>query len=158
APLGEAKPNSEVFRLIAERMGFEEECFRDSDEDLIRQALDSDSELFEGISFERLKRDGWARLNLPEVFTPFAEGGYPTPSGKCEFFSERLESLGLDPVPAYIPPRESLDSSPELASRYPLQLLSPPANSFLNTSFSNLPSFLRSEKQPTVQLNAEDAA
>ena len=158
APLGEAKPNWEVFSLLAERMGFEDDCFRDTDEDIISQALAADYEPFEGITLDRLKRDGWARLNLPETFAPFAKGGYSTPSGKCEFFSESLQRTGLDPVPAYIPPRESPDSAPELAARFPLQLLSPPANSFLNTSFSHLESFIKSEREPFIQLNAEDAA
>jgi anaerobic selenocysteine-containing dehydrogenase len=157
APLGEAKPNWEVFGLLAERMGFEEDCFKDNDEDIIRQALATDYAPIKGITLEQLKQNGWARLNLPETFAPFAEGGYETPSGKCEFYSEALERAGLDPLPAYIPPRESPASAPELASRYPLQLLSPPANSFLNTSFSHLPSFLRSEREPFIQLNAEDA-
>ena len=158
APLGEAKPNWEVFSLLAERMGFEDDCFKDDDEDIIRQAIADDYEPFAGITLDRLKQDGWARLNLPETFAPFAEGGYLTPSGKCEFFSESLQRAGLDPVPAYIPPRESPDSAPELAARFPLQLLSPPANSFLNTSFSQLKSFIKAEREPFIQLNAEDAA
>ncbi len=158
APLGEAKPNWEVFQLLAKRMGFEDDCFDDSDEDIIRQALGTEYSPLRGITLERLKRDGWARLNLPETFAPFSEGGFPTPSGKCEFYSEALERAGLDPLPAFIPPRESPDTSPELAERYPLQLLSPPANSFLNTTFSHLPSFLKSEREPLIQLNEEDAA
>jgi len=157
APLGAAKPNWEVFGLLAKRMGFEENCFKDTDEDIIRQALATDYAPIKGITLEQLKQNGWARLNLPETFAPFAEGGYETPSGKCEFYSEALERAGLDPLPAYIPPRESPASAPELAARYPLQLLSPPANSFLNTTFSHLPSFLRSEREPFIQLNAEDA-
>jgi anaerobic selenocysteine-containing dehydrogenase len=157
APLGEAKPNWEVFQLLARRMGFEDDCFNDTDEDIISQALATEYAPFRDITLERLKRDGWARLNLPETFAPFSEGGFLTPSGKCEFYSEALERAGLDPLPAFIPPRESPDSAPELALRYPLQLLSPPANSFLNTTFSHLPSFLKSEREPFIQLNEEDA-
>ena len=158
APLGEAKPNWEVFKLLAARMGFDDACFGDTDKDIIRDALAADYEPLKGITLERLERDGWARMNLPETFAPFAEGGFLTPSGKCEFYSEALEREGLDPLPAYIPPRESPATSPELASRYPLQLISPPANSFLNTTFSHLASFLKSERQPFIQLHAEDAA
>ncbi|HEX8088430.1 MAG TPA: molybdopterin oxidoreductase family protein [Blastocatellia bacterium] len=157
APLGEAKPNSEVFRLLAEAMGFEEDCFKDADEDIIRTALSTSDPIFEGITLERLKRDGWARLNLPETFAPFAEGGYPTPSGKCELYSERMRQAGLDPVPAYIPPRESPATAPELAARFPLQLISPPANTFLNSTFSHQESFLRGERQPFILINPEDA-
>src|SRR5260370_26736197 len=79
-PLAEAKPNWEVFRLLAEKMGFDEECFRDTDEDIIRQALSSGTPEFEGITLERLKREGWARLNLPPTFAPFAQGGFSTAS------------------------------------------------------------------------------
>jgi anaerobic selenocysteine-containing dehydrogenase len=157
APLGEAKPNWEVFAQLAKRMGFEDECFEDTDEDIIRQALATDREPLRGITLERLKQNGWVRLNLPEVFAPFSEGQFETPSGKCEFYSEQLEKMGLDPLPTFIPPRESPDSAPELAARYPLQLISPPANSFLNTTFSHLASFLKSEREPFIQLNAEDA-
>ncbi|HEY3138637.1 MAG TPA: molybdopterin oxidoreductase family protein [Blastocatellia bacterium] len=156
-PLGEAKPNWEVFGLLAKRMGFEDESFDDTDEEIIRQALASDHAPLRGITLERLKQDGWARLNLPETFAPFADGGFLTPSGKCEFYSESLERAGLDPLPTFTPPRESPDAAPELAARYPLQLISPPANSFLNTTFSHLSSFLRSEREPFIQLSAEDA-
>jgi anaerobic selenocysteine-containing dehydrogenase len=158
APLGEARPNWEVFRSLAQRMGFEEDCFKDTDEDIIRAALSTDNPVFEGVTLERLRQDGWARLNLPETFAPYAEGGFSTPSGKCEFYSERMQLAGLDPLPAYIPPRESVETAPELAARYPLQLISPPANTFLNSTFSHLKSFLRSERQPFILINPEDAA
>jgi anaerobic selenocysteine-containing dehydrogenase len=158
APLGEARPNWEVFRALAQASGFEDDCFKDTDEEIIGQALETDATVFEGITLERLKRDGWARLNLPATFAPFADGGYPTASGKCEFYSENLKQQGLDPLPAFIPPRESPASAPELAARYPIQLISPPANSFLNSTFSNLKSFLKSERHPFVLINPEDAA
>jgi anaerobic selenocysteine-containing dehydrogenase len=157
-PLGEAKPNSEVFRLLADRMGFQEKCFQDSDEDIIRQALDGGDPLLAGITLRQLKEQGWARLGIPEEFTPFATGGFATPSGKCEFYSESMALAGLDPLPCYIAPRESPESSPDLACRYPIQLLSPPANTFLNSTFSNLASFLKAERYPTVEISAEDAA
>ena len=157
APLGEARPNWEVFGSLARRMGFEDDCFDDSDEEIIRQALSSGHPTLEGITLERLKRDGWARLKLPETFAPFADGGYRTPSGKCEFYSEQLEKAGLDPLPDYIPPREIQENAPALAAKYPLQLISPPANSFLNSTFSNLSSFLKSERQPFVIIHPEDA-
>ena len=157
-PLGESKPNWEVFALLAEKMGFEDQCFKDTDEDIIRQALLSRTPEFEGITLERLKQQGFARLNLPEVFSPFAQGGFSTPSGKCEFYSEQMKLEGFDPLPAYIPPRESPESAPELAERYPIQLLSPPAQSFLNSSFSHLPTFIRDERQPSLEISSEDAS
>lgn len=157
APIGESKPNYEVFKLLAERMGFEDDCFQDSDEDIIRQAISTDYAPFAGITLERLKQEGWVRLNLPEEFAPYREGGFRSPSGKCEFYSERLEAMGIDAVPNYVPPRESIEVAPQLAAKYPIQLLSPPARTFLNSSFANLPSFLKQEKKPFVDLSAADA-
>jgi anaerobic selenocysteine-containing dehydrogenase len=157
-PIGEARPNSAVFRLLAERMGFTDDCFKDSDEDMARQALASDHPRMLGLNLDELKSKGWQRLNVPEIFAPFAEGNFPTPSGKCEFFSESLQKQGLDPLPMYIPPRESVKSAPELAVKYPLAILSPPAHSFLNSSFANLPSFLKAEKEPFLEIHPVDAA
>ena len=157
-PLGEAKPNSEVFRMLAERMGFTEDCFKDSDEEIARQAINYDHPRMRGMTFEELKERGWMRLSVPEKFAPFAEGGFPTPSGKCEFFSETLAKRGLDPLPTYIPPRESAQTAPELAKKYPLAIISPPAHNFLNSSFANLPTFVKAEKEPHLEIHPSDAA
>ena len=157
APVGEAKPNSEVFRLLAKRMGFTEACFDDTDEDLCRQALRSSAPRMRGIQWDALKESGWQRLAVPEVYAPFAEGGFPTPSGKCEFYSETALKMGLDPLPTYTPPRENVHSSPELARRYPLAFISPPCRNFLNSSFANLPFALASEKEPRLDIHPDDA-
>lgn len=158
APLGESLPNTEVFRRLAARMGFDEPCFRDSDEDLCRTALVSTSARMQGIEWEGMKRTGWQRLNVPERFAPFAEGGFPTPSGKCEFYSAALERQGFDPLPFFNPPAESVASNPALAGDYPLAFLSPPARNFLNSSFAHLQRFRDLEGEPTVEMHAEDAA
>jgi anaerobic selenocysteine-containing dehydrogenase len=157
APVGEAKPNSEVFRLLAKRMGFTEACFDDSDEDLCRQALGAAAPRMRGIEWDTLKEQGWQRLAVPEVYAPFAEGGFPTPSGKCEFYSETALKMGLDPLPGYTPPRENVQSAPELARRYPLAFISPPCRNFLNSSFANLPFALASEKEPRLDIHPDDA-
>lgn len=158
APIGEAKPNSEVFRLLAARMGFTEDCFNDSDEEIARQALTGDHPRMRGITLEEVKEKGWMRLSVPETFAPFAEGNFPTPSGKCEFYSASLEQQGLDPLPTYTPPRESVQSAPQLAKKYPLAVISPPAHNFLNSSFANLPSFIHAEKEPFLDIHPDDAA
>jgi anaerobic selenocysteine-containing dehydrogenase len=157
APLGEAKPNSEVFRLLAKRMGFTEACFDDTDEDLCRQALGSGAPRMRGIEWDSLKERGWQRLAVPEVYAPFAEGGFPTPSGKCEFYSETALKLGLDALPSYTPPRENVHSAPELARRFPLAFISPPNRDFLNSSFANLPFALASAKEPRLDIHPGDA-
>jgi anaerobic selenocysteine-containing dehydrogenase len=158
APVGEAKPNTEVFRLLAERMGFEEPCFRESDEDIARHAFVAAHPRAQGLDWETLKREGWQRLNVPAQFAPFAEGNFPTPSGKCEFYSETLRRQGVDPLPTYIAPRESAASNPVLARRFPLAMISPPARNALNSSFANLPTFLESEKTPHLEIHPDDAA
>jgi anaerobic selenocysteine-containing dehydrogenase len=139
-------------------MGFTEDCFKDSDEEIARQAINYDHPRMRGMTFEELKERGWMRLSVPENFAPFAEGGFPTPSGKCEFFSETLAKQGLDPLPTYIPPRESAQTAPELAKKYPLAIISPPAHNFLNSSFANLPTFVKAEKEPHLEIHPSDAA
>jgi anaerobic selenocysteine-containing dehydrogenase len=148
-PLGESKPNTEIFRLLAARMGFDDPCFKDTDEELVQQALQG---LNGSVFFEDLRAKGWGPLQIGDA--PFARGGFPTPSGKCELYSERMQDL--DPLPAYIPPREDRLSNPSLAKEFPLVLISPPAHHFLNSSFVNL--FHRKEAGPTLEIHPEDAA
>ena len=158
APVGESLPNTEVFRRLAARMGFEEACFRDSDEDIARQAIGSGHANLAGMDWESLKETGWKRLALPENFAPFAQGNFHTPSGKCEFYSEALLAQGIDPLPFYNPPAELPSSNPQLAKKYPLNFLSPPVRNFLNSSFANLPRFRDAEGEPSLELHSIDAA
>jgi anaerobic selenocysteine-containing dehydrogenase len=150
APVGESLPNSEVFRRLAARMGFDEACFGDSDQDVCRAALGSK------FDWEKLKANGWQRLALPQRFAPFAAGGFPTPSGKCELRSEWLEKQGMDPLPFYNPPAEVGDQA--LARRFPLAFLSPPARHFLNSTFANLARFREFEREPHLDMHCDDAA
>jgi anaerobic selenocysteine-containing dehydrogenase len=156
APLGEALPNTELFRRLARQMGFRETCFADDDDDLCRQAFDWSNPRLAGLSWEKLKADGHARLTLPRGAAPFADGGFPTPSGKCEFYSQALAEQGIDPLPTFIAPREWRQSP--LATDFPLALITPPARNFLNTSFANSSRFLAQEKSPAVHINPADAA
>jgi anaerobic selenocysteine-containing dehydrogenase len=146
--LGESKPNTEIFRLLAARMGFDDPCFQDSDEEMARQALTG----LNGITMDKLREKGWASIGIGDA--PFAEGNFPTPSGKCELYSERLKEL--DPLPTYIPPREDRLSNPTLARTFPLVLISPPAHHFLNSTFVN--QFHEKEIGPTLEIHAADAA
>jgi anaerobic selenocysteine-containing dehydrogenase len=157
APVGEAKPNTEVFRLLAAKMGFTESCFAETDEEIARNAFVASDARVKGLDWEALKARGWQRLNLPSPFAPFANGGFPTPSGKCEFYSEKLASQGLDPLPAFTAPRESVSSNPDLARKFPLAIISPPARNALNSSFANLPVFAESEDVPRLEIHPDDA-
>jgi anaerobic selenocysteine-containing dehydrogenase len=159
---GEAKPNTEVFRLMARRMGFEPELFEASDEQLAAEALCANGNgegtgAFAGLSLDRLKREGPVRLNVPPEYAPFAEGKFPTPSGKCELYSPALAAQGLDPLPTYIPPHEDPQTRPDLAAHYPLQMLSPPEPSFLNSTFVNVGVLRKQAGEPTVHIHPEDA-
>ncbi|MDG3003226.1 molybdopterin-containing oxidoreductase family protein [Paludisphaera mucosa] len=154
-PRGECRSNNDVFRALAARLGFEADLFPD-DETLIREALDGGPTL-RGVTLERLKEAGSVRLNLPDSYAPFAAGVFPTPSGKCEFYSERMARDGLDPLPTYIPPLEDPQSRPDLAARFPIQLLSPPRPQFLNSTFANSPRHRSRAGEPTVEMDADDA-
>ena len=154
-PPGECRSNNDAFRALASAMGFEPELFP-SDEALIRESLDGGPTMA-GITFERLEREGSIRLNLPERYAPFADGRFPTESGKCELFSERMQAAGLDPLPTYLPPREDPQTRPDLAAKYPLQLLSPPRPQFLNSTFANSLRHRESAGDPTVEMARQDA-
>jgi anaerobic selenocysteine-containing dehydrogenase len=112
----------------------------------------------DGITVERLRRDGPIRLNLPKDYAPFAEGGFATPSGKCELYSPQLAARGLDPLPTYTPPAEDPQTRPDLAARFPLQMVSPPAPSFLNSTFVNVEGLRRQAGEPAVEIHTQDAA
>jgi anaerobic selenocysteine-containing dehydrogenase len=158
APLGEALPNTEIFRRLAKAMGIDRDYLADDDLSLVRQALDSGQPNMKGVTFDALMEHGWVRLNVPAPYAPFANGGFLTPSGKCEFHSERLAAMGLDPVPTYIPPYESPERDPDLVARWPLTLISSPAHQFLNTTFVNVDKLRRSVGRPECVIHSDDAA
>ena len=145
-PVGEAKSNSEIFRLLAKAMDFNEPCFSEDDLSLCRTAVGSE------IDFEALLAQGFVALNVPAA--PVAPGAFPTPSGRCEFVSERLAAQGLDPLPNHIPNYEV----PTAGDRYPLAMISPPARNFLNSTFVNVESLRAIEKEPLVEISLMDAA
>jgi anaerobic selenocysteine-containing dehydrogenase len=146
APRGEARSNAWVFRELARRMGFDEPCFSDDDEALCRAAFAPGA-----IDLEQLHRQGFTTLRLPDA--PFADGGFPTPSGHCEFFSARLAAQGQDGLPDHVPNHEPAGSSAE----FPLAMISPPARNFLNSSFVNVTSLRAIEGEPLLEIHAADA-
>jgi anaerobic selenocysteine-containing dehydrogenase len=127
---GEALPNTEVFRRLAARMGFDEPCFTDSDDAMIRTALDTRHPFIDGITLEQLEREHSVRLKIGEPFLPFAHGGFGTPSGKCEFHAETLD---------YQPPIESRLGEAALVARYPLEMISPKNDDSMNSTFGYRP-------------------
>jgi anaerobic selenocysteine-containing dehydrogenase len=171
APPGECRSNVETFRALAQKMGFDDPCFGESADEMIDLALTSSNQWLQGITRERLQREGHVRLNfggrIPDAgletansdstqvsgevpsanakaqvsngfFQPFAEGGFPTASGKAEFYSASLAAQGLDPVVAFTPPAESRHAAAP-GAKYPLELLARKPEDFLNSTFTNLP-------------------
>jgi anaerobic selenocysteine-containing dehydrogenase len=192
APLEQALPNSEIFRRLAAAMGYNEPCFRQSDEEMLEEFVRGQRDpLFSSITWEGLLAQGFARLNLPQPYLPFAEGNYPSETGKCEFYSARMAGDGYDPLPAWVPPSSLTPSiaqglrektiveqglrekpstliinhqspvtnhAPPRAHHASLQCISPPAHSFLNSSFANVERLQRREEEPLLWLHPADAA
>ncbi|WP_091236011.1 molybdopterin-containing oxidoreductase family protein [Fontibacillus panacisegetis] len=155
---GESKSNVEMFRLLATAIGFEENAFRDSEEDLIAQALDyADNPYLHGVTLDALKEQRSVKLNM----TPKAHflKSLSTPSGKIELFSSRMAEAGLPALPTYIPLIEGYDGEqrPAKGAEYPLMFISPPNHSFLNSTFGNVEKLQALEKEPLLQIHPEDA-
>jgi anaerobic selenocysteine-containing dehydrogenase len=144
---GEAKSNVEIFRLLAARMGFDEPCFRDSEDDMVRTLLDSPHPFVRGITLEELDRHGSVRLKLPEPFQPFAQGGFGTVDGKCHFRAGELD---------YTPPVESRHGDTALRRKYPLELISPKNDDSMNSTFGNRDAV--DLETATLHLSVADAA
>ena len=177
-PMGEAVSNTELFRRLAKAMQFEDADFYRSDEQMIKDAIIWDSPVMKGITLDDLKAKGFARLNIgsPDEYAPYAKGNFPTPSGKCEFKSSLAEhgnfitplyrqgytenQMGdpVDPLPHYIPPRESHQTNPELAKQYPLNLISPKSHAFLNSCYGNMSNQLQHAGEQMIMLHPEDAS
>jgi anaerobic selenocysteine-containing dehydrogenase len=182
-PLGECRSNVEMFRALALRMGFEDACFHDSVDAMIDTALAGGHPWLKGIDRSRLESEASLRLNLPgnteatssakEFYLPYAEGGFATPSGKAELYSQQLAESGLDPIIRFVPPVESRNGSAgtgkhradsgdehggQAAGTYPLELLARKADNFLNSSFANLPVLRSLENLGILEMSSEDAA
>ena len=145
SPVGQARSNAQIFRDLAAHMGLTEPCFADSDEALCRQAFG------DAVDFAQLETQGFATLALPDA--PFAHGNFPTPSGRCEFFSARLAAQGQDGLPDHLPNHELQGTS----ARYPLAMISPPARNFLNSTFVNVQSLRDIEGRPVLEMHPDDA-
>ena len=149
APLGQAKSNSEIFRLLAKQMGMTDTPLQASDEDIANDAMDWSHKKLAGHNLQSLRQAGWLRMDIADA--PFANGGFPTPSGKCEFYSERLKALGADPLPNYIARSE------EPTAQYPLSCISPPARNFMNSTFGNIEKLHGKDAQPECLIHPSDA-
>ena len=158
-PLGECKTNVELFRELALRMGFDEPCFRETIDEMIDSALASGTPQLAGITRQRLEREPQVRLNVhghesDKPWLPFANG-FPTPNGKARLYDPDLIAQGMDPVAEFVPPDESRHTP--MAKRYPLELLARKSDNFLNSTFVNLPSLQKMERQHELEISKSDA-
>ena len=135
-PIGEAKPNTEIFRLLAARLGLDDPCFKDSDEELVEQLLAAGRD---DVSLDGLRERGWVKLDLGQGPTPHAEGGFGTATGKMQLAAE------------YDPPLEALDG------KFPLALITPKTHLFLNSTFANQRRQHAAQPSPEVVVHPEDA-
>ena len=145
APLGQSRSNAAIFRALAQGMGYAETCFEEEDLAMCQSALQG------RLDFAALARDGFVTLQRADA--PFAQGNFPTPSGRCELWSERLASEGMDGLPDYLPNYEAAGSTPA----YPLAMISPPARNFMNSSFVNVNSLRGMEGEPLIEIHPDDA-
>jgi anaerobic selenocysteine-containing dehydrogenase len=173
-PCGEARSNVWFFSQLAQRMGFTESCFRDTPDQLLAQALradhpESQTPWMSGITVDSLHQAGGAirlRFDSPDQelnqasdrFLPFTKGPFATPSGKIEFYSDRLAALGIDPLPAFRPPAESRHNA--AAGPWPLEFLPRKADNYMNSTFANLPGHqkLESARDGQLVIHPTDAA
>lgn len=150
SPLGDAKSNTEFFRLLAKELSYQETYLYETDLSILKKTLKSDHEYLKGITFESLKNTGWAKLNLPEIWMPHEKGNFGTKSGKCEFYNADQQP----PIADYHPKAYSEDD----LSRYPLQLLTIKSTKhFLNSSHANVNHLIKKEGKPFLEIHQVDA-
>ncbi len=156
-PQGQCKSNLDTFKLLADGMGFEDGCFRQSSWDIIREIIDLDHPALTGLSLEELLEQGWWRANLEGAHTLIKSGLLPTPSGRIEFYSTRMQEDGLDPLPAYIPPMESKEAAPDLYNKYPLYFITASGQPLLNSNYAQHQKGSTGHSDPGLIIHPADA-
>jgi anaerobic selenocysteine-containing dehydrogenase len=143
---GESKSNVEVFRLLAERMGFDEPAFQETEAEMIEKALDfPNNPNIKEISYHSLVKNQYIKANVKPIFP----GKLPTPSGKIELYSQKMKDAGYPPLPTYIPLEDE--------AGFPFLLVPAPNHNFLNSTFSNNERHVKLEKEPRLHINKKDA-
>jgi anaerobic selenocysteine-containing dehydrogenase len=172
---GEALPNNEIFRRLAAKMGYQEDNFKWSDSECLENYVDWDAPACEGIDLAYLREHGFAKLNVgtKDDRAPHKAGNFPTPTGKCHFMVEGATNFvappfrqmyegfqpgePIDSLPDYVASRETPESNPELAQKYPLNIISPKSHGFLNSCYANIEDKIQGQGEQFVMINAVDA-
>jgi anaerobic selenocysteine-containing dehydrogenase len=160
-PLGESVRDTEMFRMMAKKMGYVEtsgDAFTQTDEEMMRDLIDPSNPLMEGMTYEQLEQNGWARASVQSERRNFLKNGWPTPSKKIEILCETLakDYPDQDPLPTYVPEIEGQEDP--LRAKYPIQVLSCASHHFIGDSFQIVPRLQAMQSRPTVELSPEDAA
>ncbi len=174
-PCGEAKSNAEIFRLLAAGMGYDDHQFKMGDMELAEHYVKWDAPQMAGVGMEYFRKHGYFHLAVgtPDDRLPHANGNFPTPSGKVEFMVKEAKNFvappfrmmyeamqsgeDVDPLPGYVPPRESPDSNAARAANYPLNIISPKSHGFLNSCYANEPHKIKGQGEQFVMLSPKDA-
>jgi anaerobic selenocysteine-containing dehydrogenase len=153
APRGQARPNTEIFRLLAARLDLTDPCFGETDEQLLAALLEGAPA---GVTLDALRERGWMKIDLGQGSAPHADGGFATPDGQLALRADPLTTQGIDPLPFYDPPAEAADT--ERAQCYPLALITPKTHLYLNSTFANQARQHAAQPEPFVVIHPEDAA
>jgi anaerobic selenocysteine-containing dehydrogenase len=174
-PPGEAKPNNDIFRALAKRLGFKEEQFSWSDSECLDHYINWSAPSCEGIDMAYLREHGYARLKVgtKDDRAPHKNGNFPTPTGKVMLMVEGAKNFvagpfrqmydgfqpgqDLDPLPDYVASRESVETNPELAKKYPLNIISPKSHGFLNSCYANMDQKIKGQGEQFVMIHPADA-
>jgi anaerobic selenocysteine-containing dehydrogenase len=151
-PIGEAKPTTEAFRLLARRMGLDADAFEETDEQLLERLLASAPDT---VPIDPLRERGWVKIDLGQGPTPHAEGNFGTPTGKIGLRADWIGDAGVDTLPFYDPPAEVADEM--LAESYPLAMVTPKTHLFLNSTFANQRRQHSAQPEPYVVIHPVDA-
>ncbi len=174
-PPGEAKPNNDIFRALAKRLGFTEPQFRMTDAELLEKYINWAAPVCDGIDMAYMRQHGYARLKVgtKDDRAPHKNGNFPTPTGKVMFLIEGAKNFvagpfrqmydgfqpgqDLDPLPDYLASRESATTNPELAKKYPLSIISPKSHAFLNSCYGNVEEKIKIQGEQFVMIHPADA-
>ena len=173
---GEAISNMEIFRRLAKLMGYEEENFKWSDHECLENFVDWDAPTCEGIDLDYLREHGYARLKDfgdKDIRARHAKGEFATETGKCHFMVEGAKNFvagpfrqmyegfqpgeDLDSLPDYVESRETPATNPDLAAKFPLNIISPKSHGFLNSCYANDTRKQKGQGEQSILLNKLDA-
>ncbi len=157
-PLGECRSNIDTFSLLADAMGYKDECFQQSSTDIIQDIIDLEQPALADVTFDKLLKQGWCETSLEGAHVLVDKGEFPTRSGRIEFYSEQMQQDGFDPLPDYIPLKESKELTPEVYEKYPLYFLTSSDRSSLNSNYSQHIKINYKHEGPRLMIHPEDAA